>query len=164
MSTQENIIKVQAFAAKLNKGNLESIQQYLARDFFAYSPAADEPDATQVYYDLISDLKTTFPDLIVTVQDLSAEGDLLKGRLTISGTQNGPLWGVPATGNSVNWVADVALRPMNGQFAVKLENLTVPEILGVLRHVELVPPGTLPRGDDKTKPRRVIDLRARSNP
>ena len=30
--------------------------------------------------------------------------------------------------------------------------------------VELVPPGTLPRSDDKAKPRRVLDLRAKSNP
>jgi CPA2 family monovalent cation:H+ antiporter-2 len=140
MSTQENITKVQAFVAELNQGNLESIQQYVAGDFFAYSPAADEPDATQVYYDLISDLKTAFPDLNLAVQDLSAEGDLLKGQLTLSGTHGGPLWGVPATGNSVNWVADVAVRPINGQFAVKLENLAVPEILGVLRQIELVPP------------------------
>ena len=60
MPTQEDITRVQEFVAELNQGNLESVRQYIASDFYAYSPAADEPNATEVYYDLISDLKAVF--------------------------------------------------------------------------------------------------------
>ena len=140
MSVQENTTRVQEFISELNQGNLESVRRHIARDFFAYSPTADELNASEVYYDLIADVKSAFPDLNLALQDLRAEDDLLRGQLALIGTHSGALWGVPATGNSVNWVADVALRPINGQFAVKLENLAVPEILGVLRQVELVPP------------------------
>ena len=140
MSTQENITRVQQFVAELNQGNLESVRQYIAADFYAYSPAADEPSATEVYYDLISDLKAALPDLSVAVHDLSAEGDLLKGQITLSGRHDGALWGAPASGNSVDWTVDVALRPIEGGFAIRLENLAIPEILGVLRQIDLVPP------------------------
>jgi predicted ester cyclase len=140
MPSQESIARVQGFVAELNQGNLESIRDYIAADFFAYSPAADEPNATEVYYDLMSDLKAAFPDLSVAVQDLSADGDLLKGQLTLSGTRDGALWNAPASGKSITWTTDVALRPINGGFAIRLENLAVPEILGVLRQIDLVPP------------------------
>jgi len=140
MSTQENITRVQEFVAELNQGNLESVRQYIAGDFFAYSPTADEPDATQVYFDLASDLMAAFPDLRVEVQDLRAEDDLLKGQLTLSGRHDGALWGAPPSGNLVTWTVDVALRAINGGFAIKLENLSMPEILGVLRQIDLVPP------------------------
>jgi predicted ester cyclase len=140
MSNQEQISRAQQFVAELNQGNLESIRQFIAADFFAHSPTADEPNATDVYYDLLSDLKAAFPDLSLTLENVRAEEDLLKGRLTLSGSQDGALWGVPALGTSVTWAVDVALRPINGQFAVKLENLAPPDILGVLRQMELVPP------------------------
>jgi len=140
MSNQDDITRVQQFVAELNQGNLESVRGYIAADFFAHSPAADEPNATEVYYDLASDLKAAFPDLSVAVQDLKAEDDLLKGQLSLSGKQDGALWGVPPSGIPVTWTVDVALRPINGRFAIKLENLSVPEILGVLRQIDLVPP------------------------
>jgi len=140
MSNQDDITRVQQLVAELNQGNLESVGGYIAADFFAYVPAADEPNATEVYYDLASDLKAAFPDLKVAVQDLRAEGDLLKGQLSLSGKQDGALWGVPPSGTPVAWTFDVALRPINGRFAIKLENLSVPEILGVLRQIDLVPP------------------------
>lgn len=140
MSIQEHMTNVQQLVAELNRGNLDSLRQYVAADFFAYSPAPDEPNATQVYYDLTKDLKAAMPDLNLGVQDLRAEGDLLKGRMTLRGTHDGALWGAPATGKSVTWTVDIALRPINGQFAVKLENLAMPEVLGLLRQIDLVPP------------------------
>jgi hypothetical protein len=85
-------------------------------------------------------LKAAFPDLTLAVQDLEAEGDLLTGQLTLSGTHVGALWAAPASGRLVTWTTDVALRPIDGGFAVRLENLAVPEILGVLRQIDLVPP------------------------
>jgi predicted ester cyclase len=140
MSNQEQISRAQQFVTELNQGNLESIRQFVATDFFAHSPAADEPNATEVYYDLLSDLKAAFPNLNLALENVRAEDDLLRGRLTLSGRQDGALWGAPASGASVTWAVDVALRPINGQFAVKLENLAMPDILGVLRQIDLVPP------------------------
>jgi predicted ester cyclase len=140
MSSQESIARVQQFVAELNRGNLESIRQYIAADFFTYSPPADEASATEIYYDLISDLKAGFPDLNVAVEDLKPEGDLLKGRLTLRGTKTGALWGAPASDKSISWTTAVSIRPANGQFAVNLDGLALPELLGALREIDLVNP------------------------
>ncbi len=126
--------------SELNQGNLESVRQYIAADFFNHAPGPDEPSATDVFYELISDLKSAFPDMHVGLQDLRAESDLLKGHVTLRGTRAGALWGAPASGKAVDWSVDVALRPINDRFAVNLENLAMPEILAVLRQVDLVPP------------------------
>jgi predicted ester cyclase len=46
-------------------------------------------------------LRTAFPDLHFEMEELIAEGDAVAGRLTMSGTHEGPLMGTPPTGRSV---------------------------------------------------------------
>ena len=46
-------------------------------------------------------LRTAFPDLRFTIEELVTEGDTVAGRLTTSGTHQGPLMGIPPTGRSV---------------------------------------------------------------
>ena len=46
-------------------------------------------------------LRTAFPDLRFTIEKLVTEGDTVAGRLTTSGTHQGPLMGIPPTGRSV---------------------------------------------------------------
>jgi predicted ester cyclase len=140
MATEHDVNRVHQFVDALNRGEVESVREYIAKDFFAYSPAADEPDGTEVYYDLISDFSQAFPDMRVAVDDLTTDGDLIKGRLSISGTNTGPLWGAPPSGNSAAWDVDIALRPIGDRFAVSLENVAMPEVMGVLRQINLVPP------------------------
>ena len=43
-----------------------------------------------------------FPDLHITVEDLIAEGDKIVGRVTLTGTHQGDLMGIPATGKKVS--------------------------------------------------------------
>lgn len=140
MTTEEGVTRLEQFVAGLNQGRLESVRQYIAADFFAYSPADDEPNATEVFYDLAADLMAAFPDLNLALEGLSAGGGLLRGRLTLSGRHGGALWGAPATGNAVAWTVEVAVRPIEDRFALSLENVALPEILGVLRQIDLVPP------------------------
>ena len=46
-------------------------------------------------------LRTAFPDLRFTIEELVTEGDTVAGRLTTRGTYQGPLMGIPPTGRSV---------------------------------------------------------------
>ncbi len=41
-----------------------------------------------------------FPDLQITLEDILAEGNRVASRMTMSGTHQGTLFGVPATGRS----------------------------------------------------------------
>ncbi|WP_210583191.1 ester cyclase [Streptomyces sp. GESEQ-35] len=53
------------------------------------------------------------PDLVVTEQDIIADGDTVVMRLTVEGTQLGPLLGIPATGRRVRWDAVDVFRFSN---------------------------------------------------
>jgi hypothetical protein len=46
-------------------------------------------------------LRTAFPDLHFTIEELIAEGDTVAGRLTMNGTHDGPLMSMPPTGRPV---------------------------------------------------------------
>jgi predicted ester cyclase len=140
MSVQEDIDRVQQFVTELNQGNLESVRKYVAADFFSYSPKPDEPSAREVFYELLSDLKAAFPDLHVTLQDLRSEGELPKGQLTLNGTKQGPLWGSPSSGRQVTWTTAVSFRPINGQYAINLEEASPPKLIGTLVQLDLVNP------------------------
>jgi predicted ester cyclase len=47
-----------------------------------------------------------FPDLQITLEDLLAEGDKVASRVTMRGTHQGALFGIPATGKSVSMKAN----------------------------------------------------------
>ena len=141
MSDQESINRVQAFVRELNQGNINSVQTYIADEFFAHVPVADEPTGVDVFGDMAHDLQGAFSDLSVNIDDLAVENGLMRGRLTLAGIHDGGIWGAPASGNAVSWTVDVVLRVTeDGRFAPALENVTVPELLGVLRQIDLVPP------------------------
>jgi predicted ester cyclase len=46
-------------------------------------------------------LRTAFPDLHFTIEELVAEGNIVAGRLTMSGTRDGPLMGMSPTEHSL---------------------------------------------------------------
>jgi predicted ester cyclase len=140
MSVQEDIDRLHQFVTELNQGNMESVRNYMAADFFSYSPKPDEPSAREVFYELLFDLKAAFPDLHVTLQDLHSEGELLKGQMTLNGTKRGPLWGTPASGVPVTWSIPVSFRSINGHYAVNLEEVSLPNLIGTLVELDLVNP------------------------
>lgn len=125
---------------EINSGNISSISEFIASDFYEHTPVDDEPDATTVFQDLAGDLKLAMPDLRLAVTDLGSDGDVVTGRLTMAGTKDGPLWGSPASGSEFQWDVDIAVRPKGDRIAVAFENVVLPEFLGTLRQLDLVPP------------------------
>ena len=77
----------------INRGQLESIDQLVAADFEgpdgARGPAAFKANITRV--------RTGFPDIRFTVEDLIAEGDRVVVRWSWVATHDGPFGGNPPT-------------------------------------------------------------------
>lgn len=140
MSASPEIERVERFVAELNRGNIDSIRQYMAADYFNYSPKEDEPKAYEVYFNIISDIKAAMSNLHIELAKLDLKGEMMKGVLTISGTTDGPLWGAPATNKTASWTVDVSIRSINGRFAVNFDGVTVPELINTLRQIDMVPP------------------------
>ena len=60
-------------------------------------------------------MRTAFPDLKFTVNDMAAKGDKVWVYITISGTQDGPFMDMPASGKKVNVDGFDLVRFANGK-------------------------------------------------
>lgn len=90
----------------------------------------------------VVEMRTRFPDLMVTVDQLLVDGDWVVARLTSHGTHLGPFAGLAPTGKTVTWTG-VALRRIAGGRIV--EQWTKHDMLGMLRQlgaVRLGPPSS----------------------
>jgi predicted ester cyclase len=66
---------------------------------------------------LLTTVVTSIPDLHTATQDMFGQGDEVVVRLIVSGTQTGPLLGIPATGRHVQWDATDTYRLKDGKIA-----------------------------------------------
>ncbi|HEY3606719.1 MAG TPA: ester cyclase [Pseudonocardiaceae bacterium] len=66
---------------------------------------------------LMTTVVTSLPDLHAAPQDIVAKGDEVVVRLVVTGTQTGPLLGIPASGRAVRWDATDLYRLANGKIA-----------------------------------------------
>ena len=66
---------------------------------------------------LMTTVVTSIPDLHAAVQDIFGQGDEVVVRLVVTGTQTGPLLGIPATGRHVQWDATDLYRLSGGKIA-----------------------------------------------
>jgi predicted ester cyclase len=80
-------------------------------------------------------LRTAFPDLHFEIEELVAEGDTVAGRLTMSGTHEGPLMGTPPTGRSVRQDHMHFVRFRDGK---TVEHWGVRDDLGMMRQLGLI--------------------------
>ena len=81
-------------------------------------------------------LRTAFPDLHFTIEELVAEGDIVAGRLTMSGTHEGPLMGIPPTGRAVRQDHMHFVRFRDGK---AVEHWGVRDELGMMQQMGVMP-------------------------
>jgi predicted ester cyclase len=85
----------------LNGGELSVADELVAPDFVNHEAPPGKDRGPESMRGLATMLRTAFPDLHFTIEDLVAEGDTVAGRVTMSGTHEGPFMGMPPTGRSV---------------------------------------------------------------
>ena len=81
-------------------------------------------------------LRTTFPDIDVSVDDLIAEGDRVVIRWTGTGTHSGEFMGVPATGVKIS-VTGIAIDRIEGGKIV--EHWEQFDTLGMMQQLGAIP-------------------------
>jgi steroid delta-isomerase-like uncharacterized protein len=87
-----------------------------------------------------ANLRGTFPDLHVTIDDMIAEGDRVGVRITLEGTHIGDVL-APATGRKVKFSGIVIARIADGKIAEAWNNL---DQLGMLKQIGAIPAGAGP--------------------
>lgn len=105
ISTEENKGVVQRwFSDVVSKGDMSSFDAICAAchpDFeMIRGVVTPAPRGIEGTKELISSLRTAFPDLSARVDEQIAEGDKVVSVVTMTGTHEGDFMGIPATGRS----------------------------------------------------------------
>ncbi len=135
--TEANIATVRrAIDEGWNKGNLEAIDELFSPDFVEHQAGiATGRDGVK---GSIRILRTSFPDLHLTFEDVIAEGDMVWARISARGTQDGPCMGLPATGRPVRLTVIDIVRVVDGRL---VEHWGVADRFSVAQQIGLIPSG-----------------------
>jgi steroid delta-isomerase-like uncharacterized protein len=85
---------------------------------------------------LFVQIRTAFPDMRISIDDLVAEGDKVAVRWTSYGTHQGELLGIPATNRQMTMTGLTIYRIAGGRVVEAWSNA---DSLGVLRQLGVVP-------------------------
>ena len=136
MATEENKAKLRRiFEECFNEGNLATADELVAPDSRDTSPGIPPgvpttgPDGLK---SIVSQLRSAFPDLQVSIDEMIAEGDTVVARTTFTGTHRGNFQGISPTGQRVSFGTVDIVRLRNGQIA---SHYGLQDGLGLLQQV-----------------------------
>jgi steroid delta-isomerase-like uncharacterized protein len=89
------------FAEVMNEGNEDVIDEICAPNFVDHDPLPGTAADREGLHDFVKQVRSAFPDLETTVDDILVEGDEIAVRSTFRGTHQGEFMGIPATGKKV---------------------------------------------------------------
>ena len=140
MPTSEEENKAQyrrTFEEVFNQGNLALVDELVAPDFLDHEvPPGMNNRGPESARQVVMMLRTAFPDLHFTIEELVAEGDTVAGRVTMSGTHLGPFQGIPPTGRSFQQAQMYFVRFRDGK---AIEHRAVRDDLGMMRQLGVLP-------------------------
>jgi steroid delta-isomerase-like uncharacterized protein len=119
-----------------NQHNVDAMDEFFAPSFVNYDIIAGLPDTLEGSKQLHRMLFAAFPGLKMTIHDQAAEGDKVWTRKTASGTHQGKLFGVPATGKRVSWKIIDIMSIQNGKVT---EHWVVADVMGLMQQLGAVP-------------------------
>ena len=136
MSSEANKVLVRRFFEELwNQGNLGVADELLAPEHLHHFPGEDihGPDGVK---QLVSGIRSAFPDFHMSTDDVIAEADQVVMRFTIRGTHQGEGMGFPPTGKRVVYTGIDIFRISGGKIVERWGEV---DMLGLLQQLGVVP-------------------------
>ena len=120
-----------------NEGKLKVAAEIIAATAVDHEePGA--PPGPQSFTDAVLRLRTGFPDLRVTVEDMIAEDDRVCTRTTLTGTHTGDFFGIPPSGKSFSIQGMDISRFEDGKI---VEHWGVTDALSLMQQIGAIPVG-----------------------
>jgi steroid delta-isomerase-like uncharacterized protein len=119
----------------VNLGHVGLLEEFVAQDHVGHDPLGDHygPEGLAIW---VMELRTAFPDLLVTIDDLIREGDRVAHRFTMAGTHRGPFMGLSPTNRAVMVTGFAFDRLHDNQLVERWSTL---DAVGLLRQLGAVP-------------------------
>ncbi|GAA1991497.1 ester cyclase [Kitasatospora viridis] len=113
-----------------NQGDLAGITPYFTADYRVNAPGVPPlPPGAGAFHAAVSLFRRAFPDIHVTIEDISCEGELVYARFTTRGTHTGPLMDIAPTGRPVTVYEMSCHRIVDGKVVESWIGDNVPSIL-----------------------------------
>ena len=140
MSIEENKATVRrAIEEGWNQGHVAVFDELNAPNFINHDPGAPGVRTKDDYKRWVTESRSAFPNLQITIEDLIAEEDQVVMRSTFRGTHTGDLvtpMPLPATGKQVTGTGITIVRLAGGK---AVEVWTQRDTLGFLQQLGVIP-------------------------
>jgi len=100
MSEKNQAVVRRIFEEAWSKGRFDSLDALMTPDFVSHDPVEPTRGLTQ-FTEAVRKYRTTFPDLRLDIEEMFSAGERVVARWRATGTQRGPLEGLPPTGRRV---------------------------------------------------------------
>ncbi len=138
MSLAENkVCGRRFFEEMLGTGNFTLAEELMSDDVVMYHPSSPTPlKGREAVTGMLSTFRAGFPDLKMVVEDVFGEDDKVAIRWRVTGTQTGELFGIPASGKSMNVSGISILRLVNGKI---IDDWVAEDSLGLMKQIGVIP-------------------------
>ena len=140
MSQEANIATAKKMGEAINSGRLEEFREVFAPDVVDHDPAPDQGKGPEGFIGFFAQFRTAFPDLKIAVEHLVADADNVAIAYTITGTQQGPFQGIPATGKKIK-ARGMQIAKFDGSARIK-ERWGSSDEAGILQQIGATKPTT----------------------
>jgi steroid delta-isomerase-like uncharacterized protein len=132
LEEQNKAIAIRAWEAS-NKGDFETLKEMGTPEYLWYLPSnSTHPISREEALEKAKRLRSAFPDINFTIEELIAVGDKVICRYIMRGTQQGEFAGIPATGNKVEISGIVIQRIENWKIVEERDQL---DMLGFMQQL-----------------------------
>ena len=137
MSIESNKAIIQRYREIYNTNQLDKLNDVLAENFVPHTLLPGMTPSLETYKQIHQMAKAAFPDLLVTTEDLVAEGDKVVERWTQTQTHTGESFmNIPPSGNSISFTGISIYRIANGKIVDHWANM---DFFGMMAQMGAIP-------------------------
>jgi len=132
---QDNKAVARRYLELFNKGELDRLDEVVALDLVDHYAAPGQAHGLEGLKQALSGIRSAFPDIYVTIDDLIAEGDTVVVRCIGRGTHRAEFMGVGPTGKEVTLPLIAIYRIASGKIT---ERWNLSDVFGLLQQLRAI--------------------------
>jgi steroid delta-isomerase-like uncharacterized protein len=133
----DNIEKYKAVTAIFNGGNWDDLDKYIAADYIEHSPNPGQKPGLEGLKESFKGFKAAYPDFKFTNNFFVADTDMVVAHFTMTGTNTGPMVGMPATNKAMKIDGVDIVRIKDGK---AVEHWGYSEEMKMMMQLGMMPP------------------------
>ena len=133
----DHAASARSFYDRINSGDFEKVIELLADDFVDHEEMPGIAPGREGVRQLFTMFQAAFPDMRWEVEDVFAAGDKVAARVRVTGTNEGELMGMPASGRSVSVQVIDIIR--FGEDGLVHEHWGVFDMMGMMQQLGVAP-------------------------